>query len=130
MAKQTTEVEKRRELVADLDGQTVTLQPVPAPASCKGLYKGKPVTYKCPNPAADDATKGNTKAIAEHTQRVAEAHASLAEAEDELKKLQSADGMNADADVSPPEGARRGSGELDHVPHCGDLVRRADQRPD
>ena len=99
VAKQTTEVEKRRELVADLDGQTVTLQPVPAPASCKGLYKGKPVTYKCPNPAADDATKGNTKAIAEHTQRVAEAHASLAEAEDELKKLQSADGMNADADV-------------------------------
>jgi hypothetical protein len=102
VAKQTAEVEKRRQLVADLEGQTVTLTPLPqATIPCtrtdwNNKKHLRQVPSTCQNPAANEATKGNTKAMAAHAKEVAEAHASLTEAEDTLKKLQSADGLNAD----------------------------------
>ena len=99
VAKQTAEVEKRRKMVADLQTQRPSAH-VSAPVqTCKGLYKGKPVTYPCKNPSDDRDSETARKAQEAFDARVADRNASLTEAEDELKKLQSADGMTADADV-------------------------------
>lgn len=71
----------------------------PATAQCKGLYRGKPVTYACRNEAAEQEAKNRADAQKAHDDELAKANASLAEAEAELKKLQSANGLSADADV-------------------------------
>jgi hypothetical protein len=95
VAKQTAEVEKRRKLVAELQGERPTAHVSAPPATCHGLYKGKPVTYACPNKADDRDSETARRAQEAFDARVAGRNASLAEAEAELKKLQSADGLTA-----------------------------------
>jgi hypothetical protein len=110
VAKQTVEVEKRRRALDDLDSHPVTLQTIPPTVQCSGVDKhGRKWSGACPNPAANEATKGNAKAQADHAREVADAHASLAEAEAELKMLQSADGMTAGDAVIAAQKAVQGA---------------------
>jgi hypothetical protein len=99
VAKQTIEVEKRRRYVADLQTQRPAAHRAAPTAQCHGIWKGKPTTYACPNKADERDSETAQKVQEEFDARLATAQASLTEAETVLKKLQSADGMTADADV-------------------------------
>jgi hypothetical protein len=94
----TTEIGKRRALVADLQGKQPATVNVPSAATCRGLYKGRPVTYACPNKAAEVAAQASADAQQAHAHEVADAQKSLADAEAQLKALQKPDdGGLADA---------------------------------
>ena len=94
----TTEIGKRRALVADLKGKQPATVNVPPAATCKGLYKGRPVTYACPNKAAEVAAQASADAQHAHAHEVADAQKSLAEVEAQLKALRKPDDVGlADA---------------------------------
>ena len=94
----TTEIGKRRALVADLKGKQPATVNVPPAATCKGLYKGRPVTYACPNKAAEVAAQASADAQHAHAHEVADAQKSLAEVEAQLKVLRKPDDVGfADA---------------------------------
>ena len=99
VTKQRAEVDNRRTHVADLQSERPTAHVSAPPALCHGLYKGKPVTYACKTASDDRDSETTRKAQEAFDARLATAPASLTEAEAELTKLQSADGMTADADV-------------------------------
>jgi hypothetical protein len=84
----TEEIGKRRKLVSDLEGQLPASVAVPPVTQCKGLYKGKPVTYACKNPAADVTAQADADAMHAHDKAVHDAQDSLSEVEGQLKALQ------------------------------------------
>ena len=81
VAKQTTEVEKRRKYVADLQTQRPSAHVSPHRADCHGIWKGKPTTYACKNAADDRDSETAQKAQEAFDARLATAQASLTEAE-------------------------------------------------
>jgi hypothetical protein len=87
----TTEIGKRRALVADLQGKQPATVNVPPTATCRGLYEGRPVTYACPNKAAEVAAQASAAAQQAHAHEVADAQKSLADAEAQLKAVQKPD---------------------------------------
>jgi hypothetical protein len=87
----TTEICKRRALVAELQGKQPATVNVPPAATCRGLYKGRPITYACPNKAAEVAAQASADAQQAHAHEVADAQKSLTDAEAQLKALQKPD---------------------------------------
>jgi hypothetical protein len=67
---------------ADIAAQKPTLQQVPPTIQCNGHDKhNRPISWACPNPAQEEATKGNKKAQAEYDERVKAAQKAVADSE-------------------------------------------------
>jgi hypothetical protein len=85
----TAEIDKRRQLVADLQGKQPAKVDLPRAAPCSYVDKrGHTIVYACQNKAADVAVQTNADAQHAHDREVADAAKSLADAEAQLKGLQ------------------------------------------
>jgi hypothetical protein len=67
---------------AEIAAQKPALQQVPPTIQCNGHDKrNRPISWACPNPAQEEATKGNKKAQAEYDERVKAAQKAVADSE-------------------------------------------------